>query len=230
MDGAIHAATARQRGIRGIHNGVRRHARNVSGGQLQRFSGGRGPLHRMQPPRCCYYLPMAYEPGDRPTILSKQFLMTFGIGLWVIAMAVALIFVLQRGSHVELKGAILKVRTMGVDDNSSLAVVDFRFVNSSDIPFVVRSVDVSATGADGANYTSMSVPEVDAKRIFEYYPILGQKFNASLIARDRIPGRKSEDRMIVARFEMPVAKLDARTNLKIRIEDVDGPVSELVEK
>jgi hypothetical protein len=171
-----------------------------------------------------------YEPGDRPTILSKQFLLTFGIGLVVILIAVVGILYLQRGSHVELKGAILKVRTMGSDENSSLAVVDFRFANPSDIPFVVRSVDVTATGAGGANYTSMSVPEVDAKRIFEYYPVLGPKYNASLITRDRIPGRKSEDRMIVARFEIPVAKLDARTNLKIRIEDVDGPVSELVEK
>jgi hypothetical protein len=171
-----------------------------------------------------------YEPGDRPTILSKQFLLTFGIGLVVILIAVAGILYLQRGAHVELKGAILKVRTMGMDDNSSLAVVDFRFANPSNYPFVVRSVDVSATGADGQNYTSTPVSEVDAKRIFEYYPILGQKFNASLLTRDKIPGRRSEDRMIVARFEIPVAKLDARTNLKIRIEDVDGPVSELAEK
>ena len=36
--------------------------------------------------------------------------------------------------------------------------------------------------------------------------------------------------MIVARFEIPLDKLDHRTNLKVRIEDVDGPVSELVEK
>jgi hypothetical protein len=171
-----------------------------------------------------------YEPGDRPTILSKQFLMTFGIGLVVILVAVAGILYMQRGAHIELKGAILKVRTMGMDDNSSLAVVDFRFVNPADFPFVVRTVDVSITGADGQNYTSTPVSEVDAKRIFAYYPILGQKFNTSLITRDKIPGRKSEDRMIAARFEIPLAKLDARKNLKIRIEDVDGPVSELVEK
>lgn len=171
-----------------------------------------------------------YEPGDRPTILSKQFLLTFGIGMVAVVIAVAWILYAQRGAHVELKGAILKVRTLGLDDNSSLAVVDFRFANPSDYPFVVRTVDVTATGPDGAAYTSTPVPEVDAKRIFEYYPILGQKFNASLLTRDRIPGRQSEDRMIVARFEIPQAKLDARANLKIRIEDVDGPVSELVEK
>lgn len=172
----------------------------------------------------------AYEPGDRPTILSRQFVMTFGIGLVVIGIAVAGILYMQRGAHVELKGAILKVRTMGQQDNSSLAVVDFRFVNPSDYPFVVRTVDVSVTGADGQTYDGTPVSEVDAKRIFEYYPVLGQKFNPTLLARDKIPGRKSEDRMIVARFEMPVTQLDARKNLKVRIEDVDGPVSELLEK
>lgn len=173
---------------------------------------------------------MSYEPGDRPTILSKQFLLTFGIGLVVVLIAVGFILYLQRGAHVELKGAILKVRTMGMEDNSSLAVVDFRFANSSDYPFVVRSVDVTATGVDGQNYSSTPVSEVDARRIFEYYPVLGQKYNTTLVTRDRIPGKHSEDRMIVARFELPVTQLDARKNLKIRIEDVDGPVSELVEK
>jgi hypothetical protein len=172
----------------------------------------------------------AYERGDQPTILSKQFRMTFGIGLVVILIAVAAILYIQRGAHIELKGAVLKVRTLAMDENSSVAVVDFRFANPSDYPFVVRSVDVSVTGADGQNYESMPVSEVDAKRLFQYYPILGQKFNDSLLPRDKIPPRHSEDRMIVARFEVPVARLDARKNLKIRIEDVDGPVSELAEK
>jgi len=172
----------------------------------------------------------AYEPGDRPTILSKQFLLTFGIGIALVAVVVAGILYMQRGAHVQLKGAVLKVRTMGMTDNSSLAVVDFRFVNPSDYPFVVRSVDVSATGADGQTYSSTPVSEVDAERVFKYYPVLGQEFNPSLVMRDKIAARQSEDRMIVARFEVPVTKLDARKNLKIRIEDVDGPASELTEK
>lgn len=171
-----------------------------------------------------------YEPGDRPTILSNQFKATFGVGLVVILIAVGVILYLQRGSHVELKGAILKVRTLALDENSSIAVVDFRFANSSDFPFVVRTVDVTAVGPQGQNYSSMPVSEVDAKRIFEFYPVLGQKFNESLLTRDKIPPRHSEDRMMVARFELPVAQLEGRRNLKIRIEDVDGPVSELVEK
>ena len=173
---------------------------------------------------------MPYEPGDRPTILSRQFLVTFGVGLVVVLIAVGVIMYIQRGAHVELKGAILKVRTLALSDNSSLAVVDFRFANPSNYPFVVRSVDVSAVGPSGQNLTSMPVSEVDAKRIFEYYPVLGQKFNSSLLPRDKIGAQHQEDRMIVARFEVPVEQLDKRKNLTIRIEDVDGPVSELAER
>ena len=171
-----------------------------------------------------------YEPGDRPTIFGRGFQIAFGVGLVVVLIAVGIILFVQRGAHIELKGSVLKVRTLALDDASSVAVADFRFANPADFPFVVRSVDVSVTGADGKNYTSMPVSEVDAKRLFQYYPVLGQKFNDTLLARDRIPPKTTEDRMIVARFEMPVAQLDARKDLTIRIEDVDGPVSELVQK
>jgi hypothetical protein len=171
-----------------------------------------------------------YESGDQPTITGKRFQITFGIGLVVILIAVAVILYIQRGAHIELKGSILKVRTLPLDENSSVAVIDFRFVNSADYPFVVRNVDVTAAGPKGQTYDSEPVPEVDAKRLFEYYPVLGQKFNDTLLPRDKIAAHRSEDRMIAARFEMPVAQLDARKNLTIRIEDVDGPVSELTEK
>jgi hypothetical protein len=48
--------------------------------------------------------------------------------------------------------------------------------------------------------------------------------------RDKVAPRSSEDRMIVARFDMPEKLLQTRKNLMIRIEDVDGPASEVVEK
>jgi hypothetical protein len=171
-----------------------------------------------------------YEPGDRPTILSNQFRVTFGAGLVVVLIVVGVILFMQRGSHIELKGAILKVRTLALDERSSIAVIDFRFANPSNYPFVVRTVDVSVTGAAGEDHPGSAVSEVDANRLFQYYPVLGQKFNDSLLTRDKIAARTTQDRMIAVRFEIPVAQLEARKNLKIRIEDVDGPVSELAEK
>jgi hypothetical protein len=160
----------------------------------------------------------------------KKFTGPLGIGLVVVAIGLGGVFYMQRGAHVELKGSVLKVRTAALDENSSLAVIDFRFVNPSDVPFVVRTVDVTMEGKDGSTALGLPISEMDAKRLFQYYPLLGQKFNDSLLMRDKIPARQAEDRMIATRFDMPVDKLETRKTFRIRIEDVDGPVSELVEK
>jgi len=160
----------------------------------------------------------------------RRLLVPLGIGLAAVAVLVAAVFYKQRGAHVELKGSILKVRTAAMDENSSVAVVDFRFVNPADYAFVVRQVNVSITGADGKTYEGMTISEMDARRLFEFYKSLGQKFNDSLLMRDKVAARQTEDRMIAARFEIPQGLLDDRKNLIIRIEDVDGPVSELRER
>jgi hypothetical protein len=152
------------------------------------------------------------------------------IGLAVAAAIVFGIFYAQRDAHVELKGGILKVRTHGLDERSSLAVVDFRFANPSAYPFIVRKVDVYVLTKDGKSLQGQPVSETDAKRLFQFLPLLGQKFNDTLVMRDRINARQSQDRMIAARFEHAVKELDQRQQLVVRIEDVDGPISELKEK
>ncbi|SRR5581483_937981 len=161
--------------------------------------------------------------------MRKQLLIPFGIGVAVVIIAVVAVLFMQRGAHVELRGSVLKVRTAPMDEHSSVVVVDFRFVNPSDYPFIVRKVDILVKGPDGTEYEGSTISEVDAKRLFQYYPLLGQKFNDSLLMRDKVGPRRSEDRMIAARFEVPVATLDNRKQLRVRIEDVDGPVSELVQ-
>jgi len=153
-----------------------------------------------------------------------------GVGLALVVLGIGAMLYIQRGSHVELKGSVLKVRTAALDETSSVAIIDFRFVNPSDFPFVVRTVDVTMEEKNGKIVNSEPISEVDAKRLFEYNPLLGQKFNDSLLMRDKIAPKKTEDRMIAARFNMPVEKLETRKTFRIRIEDVDGPVSELVEK
>jgi len=150
-------------------------------------------------------------------------------GLLVVVCAVGGVLFMQRGAHVELKGAILKVRTQAMDESSSVAVVDFRFANPSNYPFVVRQVDVSIEDKDGKTLEGAGVSELDARRLFQYYPALGQKYNDSLLIRDKIPGRQTMDRMIVARFEVPEAALQSRKKLIVRVVDVDGPVAELQE-
>lgn len=152
------------------------------------------------------------------------------IGLVVVAVVVAWIFYIQRGAHIELRGSIQKVRTLALDENSSAVIVDFRFANPSDYQFLVRRADVFVTGPGGVELEGMPVSDNDVKRLFEYYPALGQKYNETLTIRTKIAPRQSMDRMLASRFEMPEASLRERKQLRIRIEEVDGAVSELHEK
>lgn len=162
--------------------------------------------------------------------MSRNFVTAFVIGIAVIAIAVTGIVYMQRGARIGLTGKILKVRTAPLDENSSIAVLDFRIHNPSNMPFVVRTVTVVMEDADGKQYEGATVSEADAKRLFEAVPLLGQKFNDTLLMRDKIPSDASADRMVAARFEAPESRIDGRKRFLLRIEDVDGPVTEFSEK
>jgi hypothetical protein len=162
--------------------------------------------------------------------MQKSFLMAFGIGLAIIALGVGGIFLMQRGNRIELPGKILKVRTAPLDEDSSIAVIDFRIANPSDILFEVRTVTVEMEDSQGKNYLGQSVSEMDAKRLFEALPVLGPKFNPTLLMRDRIGSHGSADRMIAARFQAPMALLDGRKRFVVHIEEVDGKVFEYAER
>lgn len=160
----------------------------------------------------------------------KHLLPYIGIGLVVVAVALVWVVYVQRGAHVELRGSIQKVRTLPLDENSSAAIVDFRFQNPSDYRFIVGKVEVTAVGPTGSPLEGSVVSEVDAKRLFQYFPQLGQKYNDSLLMNTRIQARQSLDRMIAARFEVPEKVLQQRKNLRIRVEEIDGPVAEISER
>ena len=162
--------------------------------------------------------------------MKNPLVISFGIAAVLVVAVIAGVFYMQRGAHIELQGKILKVRTAPLDENSSIVVLDFRFGNNSDYPFIVRSVTVVLEDNAGARTEGTTVSEIDAQRLFQGIPLLGQKFNPSLIARDRIPAHASEDRMIAARLEVPEAVLEKRKQLTIRIEEVDGALSEIHER
>ncbi|HWQ55795.1 MAG TPA: hypothetical protein VN442_19060 [Bryobacteraceae bacterium] len=161
---------------------------------------------------------------------SKGLLIAFGAGLAAVVLMVLATFYIQRGAHIRLEGEIKKVRTAGMDEYSSVAVVDFRFANPADYPFVVRRVDVRIEDAQGNVYDGVPVSEVDAKRLFEFYKPLGQKFNDTLLMNDKIAPRTTQDRMIAARFAIPEQILQGRRSLTIQVEEVDGPMARISEQ
>jgi hypothetical protein len=152
-----------------------------------------------------------------------------GIGLVVVAVAVAGILYMQRGAHMELRTSMQKVRSLALDDNSTAAVIDFRLVNPSSYPFVVRKVEVTLVDGTGKTVEGMVVAELDAKQLFQYFPALGQKYNDSLLPRTRIAGGQTLDCMLAVRFELPEKLFEQRKALRIRVEELDGPVAVVVE-
>ena len=162
--------------------------------------------------------------------MSKNLLIAFGIGIVCLAMAALWVVHINRGAYIDLPGKVLKVRTAPLDEASAVAALDFRVSNPADYPFVVRKVTVVMEDNAGNESEGATVSEVDAKQLFQVIPLLGQKFNDTLLMRDSIPPHNSWDRMVAARFEVPESTLEARKRLVVRIEEVDGKVFDLSEK
>lgn len=156
--------------------------------------------------------------------------MAFGIGLVCIAIAVGAIFYMQRGAHVDVHGKFLKLRTAPLDDNNSLVVVDFRLENPSDYGYKVRTVTVVLEDPSGNPTEGQTASDSSAKQAIEGIPTLGTKYNDSLIMNDTVPPKGKLDRMIAASFTMPEAKLQSRKRFVVKIEEVDGKISEISEK
>jgi hypothetical protein len=162
--------------------------------------------------------------------MSKNFAIAFGVGIVCIVIAVAGILYMQRGAHLDLPGKILKARTAPLDEASAVAVLDFRIANPSDVPFVVRTVTVEMEDSAGNAYQGATISEIDAQRVFQSIPLLGQKYNDTLLMREKVAPHVSQDRMVAARFEAPESTLEKRKRFVVRIEEIDGKVFELPEK
>ena len=154
--------------------------------------------------------------------MSKGILIAALIGGGIVALLVATVFQTHKGAHVELNGKILKVRTAPIDENSSVAAVDFRITDPADYPFMVRSVTLTVVDANGKQIDGDTVSEPDAKRLFDALPLLGPKYNPSLTINERVGAHQTIDRMSSARFEVPDSVLAGRKNLILHIEEVDG--------
>ena len=158
--------------------------------------------------------------------MSKQFLIFFGVGVVLIAAAVYGVLYTHRGAHLELKGEILKVRTGALSDNDSIAILDFRVENISDVPFVVRQVEVTVEKPDGTQAESAIISKMDLKQLFQFNRFLGDQYNDTLIIKDKIPPHAKVDRMVAARFDMPNKILETAKSIHLSIQDLDGPLFE----
>ena len=148
----------------------------------------------------------------------------------MVAAAVGILLFATKGEHLDLVGDILKVRTMQMNPNASLVVVDFRVTNPSDVGFVVKNVEIQLEPATGELIIGQSISKPDIENVFKYEKLLGPKYNDVLSIKDKIAPRQKVDHMVGARFELGEAAIEARKAIRLRIQDMDGTTVELVEK
>lgn len=158
--------------------------------------------------------------------MSKQLLIFVGIGLVAVAIAVVVIVAGNQGSHLRLQGKILKVRTGALGEGNSIAVMDFRVENPSNVPFIVRNVEISLEEPDGKMEDGVTISKADLKRMFQYNRFLGDQYNDGLSLQDTIAPHTTVDRMVAGHFEVSEQALEKAKAVHLSIQDVDGALWE----
>jgi hypothetical protein len=158
--------------------------------------------------------------------MSKRFLILFGVGIVAVALGVLAILSSTKGAHLELKGKIIKIRTGALSDDDSIAVLDFRLENISDVPFVVREVDVTLEKPNGSTAEGNNISRDDLKQVFQFNRFLGDQYNDSLSIKDTIAPHATVDRMVAVRFDVKNRDLEAAKAIHLSIQDMDGPLFE----
>ncbi len=154
----------------------------------------------------------------------------FGIGIAVMLIAAGSTWFANRGGRVELAGSVKQIRTVAPEEQSTIALIDFRARNKSDYTFNVKNIRVFVTPPAGDEVEGAVLTTADTDMVLKYYPAAGQRYNPTLTLRNSIAAGKEEDRMVAARFDMPEATFQQRKQLRIVVDELDGPVSEILER
>ena len=153
----------------------------------------------------------------------------FLIGLALVGGGIFAVVYKNMSSHPELKGSILKVRSLA-DGDGAIVFVDFRVTNTAAIPFMVGSIEMTMETRDDEVAKAVMFSKSDVENVTRYLKLLGPKYNDVLSIRDKLPPVETVDRMAAARFPFPPKFLEQRKTLRLRIQEADGVVSEIVEK
>lgn len=153
--------------------------------------------------------------------MNRRLLLIVLGGAAAVVLLIASGLFVQRGARLSLEGAVQKIRIHASSETSTAVFADFRATNASDVLFQVRDVTIELVSPDGSVMSGEPVADVDATRYLAAYPELGQKFNPSLVSREKIAAKATVDRMIAARFEVPERTI-RRGKLRVRVVDADG--------
>lgn len=154
--------------------------------------------------------------------MTKTLAIFIGIGVLIVGIAVGVILYGTKGSHLDVKVEIMKIRLGAIDEHNTAAVLDVRLQDVADVPFVVRDVKVTAERPNGDKVEGIIISKSDFKQLLEYNKFLGKQFNQGLSARDKVEPHQSVDRMVAARVELPQSDLEKCKQIRLWIQDMDG--------
>ena len=162
--------------------------------------------------------------------MNTRILVFLAAGILVVGAGVGLLLTTQSGKYLQLSGEVLKVRTLALEENAALVVVDARVRNLAEYQWVVKSVTLGVEDAGGVWHDGEPISRRDLDRLFAAQRLAGPKFNELLIIKDKIPPKQVLDRMAAARVDLAEAAVEKRRNLRIRFEELDGNVSTILER
>ena len=157
--------------------------------------------------------------------MNRQHVVVGAIAVLIVVVGVGSILVSTRKNRLELTGQMLRVRTHTVDAQNTVVLADIRISNPSTQDFIVKDVEVYLDNLKGDTFS-----EIDARRLFEYYPLLGKKYNDNLTIRHKIKSGESIDRMISVSFKASEEQVAKRGAIRIVVTEADGAKTEIVEK
>jgi len=124
------------------------------------------------------------------------------------------------GEQARLEGKITEVRTLSVDDEASVLLVNFEVENITNLPFVAHERWVEVVDADGNQQKGTTIDGFNMNEVFKYFADeLGGMKDAPMVAQTRIEAGEKHRALLGARFEMSKDALDARREIILRIVD-----------
>src|SRR4029079_17996584 len=96
----------------------------------------------------------------------------FLVGLAIVGGGIFAVVYKNKGSHPELKGSILKVRSLA-DGDGAIVFLDFRVTNTAAIPFVVNSVQMTMETLDSEVANAVMFSKSDVDKVTRYLKLLG---------------------------------------------------------
>jgi hypothetical protein len=137
------------------------------------------------------------------------------------------ILLFNRDTAPRLDGRITQVRTLGMDQNSSVAIVNFDAVNGSNNLLIIGRRDLLVIDNNGIERAGSTISVSDLKYLFQLYPALGGMGFEPLVDRVRVEPGDPLRGILAARFDLAKHELDQRQAIIFRVEDVDGKQSDV---